>query len=308
MPHTWSTVLRPVVASLALVVVALMIVCVPAPAEAKRKRSVPPPPAVELDRVLAALGHLDPEIRAKVAALRRVERRLAVVDRRLADLARAAAVARSDDARLAVLDARRAKRLAERARLVRERGYARDLIAGDRAARRVVLRALPLDLRQRALRRAARARHGERRAERIAVPFVVLATQRPAVRRADTTPPAPSGLAAVALAYALTQVGTPYRTAGESPGGYDCSGLLWWAFRQAGLGIPRSSGDIYDFGVRVSRRHAAPGDIVSFHGEGHVGLYLGGGLYVHSTRTGDVVRVSPLADRSDLDGFVRIDA
>ncbi len=310
MPHTWSTVLRPVVASLALVVVALMVICAPAPAEAKRKRSVPPPPAVEVARVLAALGHLDREIRANVTALRRVERRLRIVDRRLAELdhAHAAAAARADTARLEALAAQRAARAAERAVLVGDRGYVRDLIATDRTARRLVLRALPLDLRQRVLRRAERAPRAERRVPRVAIPFVALATGLPAPRRADTAPSEPSGLAAVALAYALTQVGTPYRTAGESPGGFDCSGLLWWAFGQAGLGIPRSSGDIYDFGVRVARRHAAPGDIVSFHGEGHVGIYVGGGLYLHSTRSGDVVRVSPLSDRTDLDGFVRIDA
>ena len=49
-----------------------------------------------------------------------------------------------------------------------------------------------------------------------------------------------------------------------------------------------------------------PGDLVSFHGQGHVGLYLGEGLYVHSTKAGDVVRVHAIADRSDLDGFVRL--
>ena len=145
----------------------------------------------------------------------------------------------------------------------------------------------PLDRRRADLRRGASAaglRHGGR------VAFLL------------------GGAADLALAYALTQVGTPYRTAGESPGGFDCSGLLWWAFGQAGLEIPRSSGDIYDDALRIPRRAAAPGDIVSFHGEGHVGLYLGGGLYVHSTRSGDVVRVSPLSDRTDLDGFVRISA
>ena len=361
MPHTWSTVLRPVVASLALVVVALMIVCVPAPAEAKRKRSVPPPPAVELERVLVALGHLDPEIRANVRALRRVEARLDAIDARLDALAaeRVAAAVRLEAARagLAVaaveaaatgngtltaallesatpadaraleladpsgaearaaaeqvdaLAAERAALLAERAVLLRDRGYARDLIATDRAARRVVLRALPLDLRQRALRRAARGERTERRAPRVASPLVALATgpaAPPAARRSAASEP--SGIGAVALAYALTQVGTPYRTAGESPGGFDCSGLLWWAFGQAGLGIPRTSSDIYDDALRIPRREAAPGDIVSFHGEGHVGLYLGGGLYVHSTRSGDVVRVSPLSDRTDLDGFVRLAA
>jgi cell wall-associated NlpC family hydrolase len=88
--------------------------------------------------------------------------------------------------------------------------------------------------------------------------------------------------------------------------GFDCSGLLYWAFAQAGAEIPRSSGDIWRAGRRVTRAAAQPGDLVSFHGQGHIGLYLGEGLYVHSTKAGDVVRVHAIADRSDLDGFVRL--
>jgi cell wall-associated NlpC family hydrolase len=49
-----------------------------------------------------------------------------------------------------------------------------------------------------------------------------------------------------------------------------------------------------------------PGDIVSFHGSGHAGIYIGGGQYVHAPQTGDVVKVSSLADRSDIDGAVRV--
>ena len=98
-----------------------------------------------------------------------------------------------------------------------------------------------------------------------------------------------------------------YTPGGFSPTtGFDCSGLVYWAFAQAGLPIPRSSWQIWDAGRRVSRADAQPGDIVSFHGQGHVGIYLGDGLYVHSTKSGDVVRVHALADRSDLDGIVRL--
>jgi cell wall-associated NlpC family hydrolase len=49
-----------------------------------------------------------------------------------------------------------------------------------------------------------------------------------------------------------------------------------------------------------------PGDLISFHGSGHIGIYIGGGQYVHAPQTGDVVKVSSLADRSDMDGAVRI--
>ena len=72
--------------------------------------------------------------------------------------------------------------------LLRDRGYARDLIATDRAARRVVLRALPFDLRQAALRRAARGERAERRAPRVASPLVALARGRVAPAAASTSP------------------------------------------------------------------------------------------------------------------------
>jgi cell wall-associated NlpC family hydrolase len=128
-------------------------------------------------------------------------------------------------------------------------------------------------------------------------------------RQLDGAPATPdaSGPGAIAAAFALTQLGTPYRAAGYSPAtGFDCSGLLYWAFAQAGQSIPRSSWQIWDAGHRVTRAAAQPGDLVSFHGQGHIGIYLGDGLYVHSTKAGDVVRVHAIADRSDLDGFVRL--
>ena len=47
-------------------------------------------------------------------------------------------------------------------------------------------------------------------------------------------------------------------------------------------------------------------DLISFHGSGHIGMYIGGGQYVHAPQTGDVVKVSSLADRGDIDGAVRV--
>lgn len=59
-------------------------------------------------------------------------------------------------------------------------------------------------------------------------------------------------------------------------------------------------------GVPVPLDSLEPGDLVSFHGSGHIGIYIGGGQYVHAPQTGDVVKVSTLSDRDDIDGAVRI--
>ena len=199
--------------------------------------------------------------------------------------------------------------------------YSRTLIAKAQQRRAVILGGLSLQMRQRVLR-ADRVRQRQAQARRAAARERVLlepvALEAPTAsgdngvdlaRQLEGTARAPesSGPGAIAAAFALTQLGTPYRAGGYSPqDGFDCSGLLYWSFAQAGLSIPRSSWQIWDAGRRVTRAAAQPGDLVSFHGQGHIGIYLGDGLYVHSTKAGDVVRVHAIADRTDLDGFVRL--
>jgi len=118
---------------------------------------------------------------------------------------------------------------------------------------------------------------------------------------------ATSGIGAVAASIALTQLGRPYQWAGSSPAtGFDCSGLVSWAFGQAGLPLPHQSAAIFALGTRIPLAQALPGDVVSFGGEGHVGIYLGGGLYVHSPQSGDVVRIENVFAHGGLDGIVRI--
>jgi peptidoglycan DL-endopeptidase CwlO len=93
---------------------------------------------------------------------------------------------------------------------------------------------------------------------------------------------------------ALGQLGTPYVWAGSQPGGFDCSGLVMWAFAQVGVALPHSSFAQYGYGVPVSRDQLQPGDLVFFDGLGHVGIYIGGNQFVHAPHTGDVVRISSL--------------
>jgi cell wall-associated NlpC family hydrolase len=120
------------------------------------------------------------------------------------------------------------------------------------------------------------------------------------------TPPASSSTGGSAASIALGQLGTPYVWGGGAPGGFDCSGLIAWAYAQVGVSLPHHAASQYAMGTPVPMDALEPGDIVSFHGSGHAGIYIGGGQYVHAPQTGDVVKVSSLADRSDIDGAVRV--
>ena len=98
------------------------------------------------------------------------------------------------------------------------------------------------------------------------------------------------------VSIALSQVGTPYVWGGAAPGGFDCSGLVMWAYAQVGVSLPHSTYAQYAMGVPVSRDQLEPGDLVFFDGVGHVGIYIGGGEFVHAPHTGDVVKVSSLSE------------
>jgi cell wall-associated NlpC family hydrolase len=110
---------------------------------------------------------------------------------------------------------------------------------------------------------------------------------------AVAAPPSTHGGAA---GVAMSQLGTPYVWGGASPGGFDCSGLVMWAYAQVGVSLPHSSYAQYGYGVPVSRDQLQAGDLVFFDGLGHVGIYIGGGQFVHAPHTGDVVKISSLSD------------
>ncbi|HET6642060.1 MAG TPA: C40 family peptidase [Gaiellaceae bacterium] len=94
---------------------------------------------------------------------------------------------------------------------------------------------------------------------------------------------------------ALKAVGIPYRWGGASPaGGFDCSGLVYWAYGRLGINLPHSSYALYGRGRSVSRSRMKPGDLVFFSGLGHVGMYIGRGRMVHAPHSGSRVQVVPL--------------
>jgi peptidoglycan DL-endopeptidase CwlO len=120
--------------------------------------------------------------------------------------------------------------------------------------------------------------------------------------------PSPSTAGESAVNFALGQLGTPYVWGGGAPGGFDCSGLVSWAYAQAGRGgLPHFTGALWNSGTHISSQaDLAAGDLVFFHGLGHVGLYIGGGNFVHAPHTGDVVKISNLGSYSGYDGAVRV--
>ena len=109
------------------------------------------------------------------------------------------------------------------------------------------------------------------------------------------TPAPPAAGASGAVSAAMSMQGVPYRWGGADPSGFDCSGLMMWAWARAGRSLPHSSAAQYSATRRVSASDLQPGDLV-FYGSPihHVGMYIGGGQIVHAPHSGDVVRVASM--------------
>lgn len=117
----------------------------------------------------------------------------------------------------------------------------------------------------------------------------------------------PDAAAAAAIAAATTQLGTPYVWGAAGPHTFDCSGLVQWAYAQAGVVLPRVAADQWNAGPHPGLAQLAPGDLLFWATDPsdpstihHVAIYLGGGNMIAAPHTGDVVRVQPVY----LTGFV----
>jgi cell wall-associated NlpC family hydrolase len=97
------------------------------------------------------------------------------------------------------------------------------------------------------------------------------------------------------VALAKRELGVRYVYGGESPSGFDCSGLMQYVYARLGVQIPRVAADQYRAGPHPSRADLRPGDLVFFDHLGHVGMYVGGGRFIHAPHTGTVVEISSLS-------------
>jgi cell wall-associated NlpC family hydrolase len=111
------------------------------------------------------------------------------------------------------------------------------------------------------------------------------------------------------ITYARLLLGVPYVYGGTSPAsGFDCSGFTRYVYEHFGLELPHYSGAQYLLGHDVARGDLVPGDLVFFDGVGHVGLYLGGGMFIHAPHTGTSVSVDSLSGwyAENYDGARRV--
>nr|WP_308416636.1 NlpC/P60 family protein [Streptomyces sp. AJS327] len=104
-----------------------------------------------------------------------------------------------------------------------------------------------------------------------------------------------SGRAGAAVAAVRSVIGAPYSWGASGPSSFDCSGLTQWAYRQAGVALPRTSQGQRSAGSRVPLGQAQPGDLVLYREDAsHVGMYVGGGRVVHAPYPGASVRFDPV--------------
>ena len=128
------------------------------------------------------------------------------------------------------------------------------------------------------------------------------AVQAPVALVAAAKPAAPAVAAAAgrrgsAMSIAMGKLGSPYRWGAAGPGAFDCSGLVYWSYRQLGTTLPRSSSAQSRVGTPVSKGALQPGDLVFFYRPvSHVAIYIGGGRVVHASTSGQPVKISKLGD------------
>jgi cell wall-associated NlpC family hydrolase len=104
-----------------------------------------------------------------------------------------------------------------------------------------------------------------------------------------------------AARHALEMRGKPYRPGGDSPRGFDCSGLVQYSYAQVNLRLPRTTEAQWASSRAVARKEIRPGDLLFFHQEGkrnsHVAIYVGNNRFVHAPSSGKQVSTASLGDR-----------
>lgn len=118
----------------------------------------------------------------------------------------------------------------------------------------------------------------------------------------------PDQRTADAVEYAMSVIGAPYRYGGRTPSGFDCSGLVFYAYGNAGFSVPRTSAAQMRAASAVEYDQARRGDLLFFGRGGrvsHVAIYLGDGRFVHAPQTGREVSVGYMRDEWYRQNFYR---
>ena len=139
-------------------------------------------------------------------------------------------------------------------------------------------------------------------------------SQAPTPASAPTPTPAPVLAAPTgaghpeAASIAARYLGIPYAWGGESPTGFDCSGLVSYVYAQLGIPLPHYTVAQWNATTAISTAELAPGDLVFFDGLSHVGIYIGDGQFIHAPHTGTVVQIGTLSGywAAHLDGARRV--
>ena len=141
------------------------------------------------------------------------------------------------------------------------------------------------------------------------VPATAQATVAKVEPRAAQPAPAQVTVGDLAVADAMRLRGAPYVWGGSTPAGFDCSGFTAYVYAELGITLAHSTYAQWDAGTHIPRRDLQPGDLVFFDGIGHVGVYIGGGRFVHAPHTGSVVSIDRLTGSwysAEYDGAVRL--
>jgi len=137
-------------------------------------------------------------------------------------------------------------------------------------------------------------------------------TSPEAPRPADSVPPSETAAQTpsrtqMMIDSATSMIGQPYRFGGSQPGGFDCSGLVFYAAANAGIQLPRTAAEQLESGSNVERAQLQPGDLVFMHLSGkelHVAIALDRQLFVHAPSSGGRVRVDSLLAPPYANGFI----
>jgi cell wall-associated NlpC family hydrolase len=191
----------------------------------------------------------------------------------------------------------------EQARLVAERASQKASIEGQLAERQRLLGSIRSEIgRLQAAERAQQARLAAEARARLNSPqtgIEVLAAGTGSLGGGgggtDPIAVAPPSRYGGVVGIAMRYLGTPYVYGGSSPSGFDCSGFIMYVYAQIGVSLPHNAAAQYGYGTPVSRDQLQAGDLVFFNGLGHAGIYVGGGSFIHSPHTGDVVKISSMS-------------